>query len=247
MITLSYGGGKQTIAIVTMILEGKLPRPDMIVMADTAREVRTTFEYMNQVVQPALAEIGLRVEIAGHELSKHDLYKSGDLLLPAFTRQNGQLGKMPTFCSNEWKQRVIRRYLRNRGVTDTDVWLGISLDECERMKDSGLNWYRHVYPLCEIVPTTRQGCIEQIKRFGWPVPHKSRCHMCPNQSAESWKELKRLDNGDFEKAVALENDIRSTDPDVYLHPLGVPLSDAVELSERQLYMFDGCDSGYCFT
>ena len=247
MITLSYGGGKQTIAIVTMILEGKLPRPDMIVMADTAREVRTTFEYMNQVVQPALAEIGLRVEIAGHELSKHDLYKSGDLLLPAFTRQNGQLGKMPTFCSNEWKQRVIRRWLRNQDVNDTDVWLGISLDECERMKDSGLNWYKHVYPLCEIIPMTRQGCIEQIKRFGWPVPHKSRCYMCPNQSAESWKELKYLGNGDFDKAVALENEIRLTDADVYFHSIGIPLMDAVEISEQQMNIFDGCDSGYCFT
>ena len=39
MIIFSYGGGKQTVAIVTLILEGKLPRPDLVVMADTSREV----------------------------------------------------------------------------------------------------------------------------------------------------------------------------------------------------------------
>lgn len=247
MLTLSYGGGKQTVAIITLILEGKLPKPDLIVMADTGREVATTFEYLDNVVQPALTEIGLRVDVAGHAYATVDLYRNEDLLLPAFTRRGGQIGKMPTLCSNEWKQRVIRRWLRERGVTDTEVWLGISLDECERMKDSGLNWYRHVYPLCEIAPMTRQMCIEQIQRHGWTVPHKSRCYMCPNQSPEAWKQIKRLDNGDFEKAVALENEIRLTDTDVYLHPLGIPLATAIDLSSRQLDIFDGCDSGYCFT
>ena len=247
MITMSYGGGKQTVAIITMILEGKLPKPDLIVMADTGREVKTTFDYLNRVVQPALKEIGLRVEIAGHEYSNHDLYKSGDLLLPTFTRQNGNVGKMPTFCSDEWKQRVIRRWLRERGVTDTDVWLGISMDEAERMKDSGLNWYRHVYPLIEIEPMNRSACVNQIVRYGWEVPHKSRCYMCPNQSPLAWKELKRRKDGDFEKAVTLENEVRRKDKNVYFHPLAIPLEQAVEQSEKQSDMFDGCDSGYCFT
>ena len=164
-ITMSYGGGKQTVAIVTLILEGKLPKPDFMVIADTGREVQTTWDYLENVVQPAVKQIGLKVEIAGHEYSNHDLYKSGDLLLPTFTRQNGSIGKMPTFCSDEWKQRVIRRWLRKRGVNDTDVWLGISMDEAERMKDSGLNWYRHVYPLIEITPMNRSACVNQIIRL----------------------------------------------------------------------------------
>jgi len=246
-IVMSYGGGKQTVAMVTLVLEGKLPKPDVIVMADTGREVQTTFEYLNQVVQPALKAIGLQVEIAGHEYSHHDLYKSGDLLLPTFTRQSGSVGKMPTFCSDEWKQRVIRRWLRERGINDTDVWLGISLDEAERMKASGLNWYRHVYPLIEITPMHRSQCVTQIQKFGWEVPNKSRCYMCPNQSALAWKDLKRRNDGDFDKAIALENEVRQNDQHVYFHPLAIPLEQAVEQSELQTDMFDGCDSGYCFT
>ncbi len=247
MIVMSYGGGKQTVAMVTLVLEGKLQKPDVIVMADTGREVQTTFEYLNSIVQPALKAIGLHVEIAGHEYSHHDLYKSGDLLLPTFTRQSGSVGKMPTFCSDEWKQRVIRRWLRERGVNDTDVWLGISLDEAERMKASGLNWYRHVYPLIEITPMHRSQCVTQIQKFGWEVPNKSRCYMCPNQSALAWKDLKRRNDGDFEKAAQLENEVRQKDQHVYFHPLAIPLEQAVEQSELQTDMFDGCDSGYCFT
>lgn len=227
MITMSYGGGKQTVAIITLILEGKLPKPDLVVMADTGREVQTTFDYMNRIVNPALKEIGLQVEIAGHELSNWDIYKGYDttkgMLLPAFTRQNGSIGKMPTFCSDEWKQRVIRRYLRQRGVEDTEVWLGISLDEAERMKDSGLNWYRHVYPLIELTPMHRTGCVTQIQKFGWEIPNKSRCYMCPNQSILAWKDLKRRNDGDFDKAVQLENEVRKNDEHVYFHPSAVPL------------------------
>lgn len=101
MVTFSYGGGVQTVAIITLILEKKLPKPDIIVMADTGREVQTTFQYLNAIVQPAMEAIGLRVEIAGHEYSRNDLMKSGKTLLPAFTRKNGGVGKLPTFCSNE--------------------------------------------------------------------------------------------------------------------------------------------------
>ena len=96
MITLSYGGGKQTVALITLILEGKLPKPDLIVMADTGYEVSTTFEYMDKYVQPALKEIGLKVEIAEHSLATVDLYRNNDLLLPVFTRMNGRIGKLPT-------------------------------------------------------------------------------------------------------------------------------------------------------
>ena len=248
MITLSYGGGKQTVALITLILECKLPKPDLIVMADTGREVATTFEYMDKFVQPALKEIGLKVEIASHDMAYVDLYAHNkDMLLPVFIRTNGRIGKLPTYCSNEWKKNVIRRWLKNNGVTDTDVWLGISTDEAERMKSSGLNWYRHIYPLIELVPMNRSACVSQIQNFGWTVPHKSRCYMCPNQSIEAWKQMKKLDNGDFDKAVELENDVRLKDKDMYLHPMAIPLQEAVEQSELQYDMFDGCDSGYCFT
>jgi hypothetical protein len=115
------------------------------------------------------------------------------------------------------------------------------------MKESGLQWLRHVYPLIELVPMSRAACVNQIQRFGWPVPNKSRCWMCPNQSPQSWKDLKRRNDGDFDQAVKLENEVRQDDPFLYLHPLAIPLEQAVELREAQSDMFDGCDSGYCFT
>lgn len=242
----SYGGGTQSAAIAVLILQGKLPRPDVICMADTSREVTETWEYLDRVVRPA----GFDVQVVGHKYANWDIWKGDnkDLLLPAFTRSNGQLGKMPTFCSGEWKQRPIRRWLREQGIDDCDVWLGISTDEAHRMKFSGLNWYRHVYPLIEILPTSRHQCVSIVERYGWPTPPKSRCWMCPNMSNLAWQEMKRKYPGDFYRAVMLEVWVRQRDPDVYFHRLGIPLDQAVEQTEEQpSFEFDGCDSGYCWT
>lgn len=242
----SYGGGTQTAAIAVLVLQGRLPRPDLIVFADTAREVSATGAYLDGVVRPA----GLDVVKISHKYATVDMYAgNGDLLIPVFTRQNGQAGaagQMRTFCSDKWKKAVIRRWLRNvAGVDDCDVWLGISTNEMHRMKASGLNWYRHVYPLIETVPMNRAQCVALVESYGWPTPPKSRCWMCPMMSSGEWRDLKASEPANFAQAVALDNKLRQSDPDVYLHRLGLPLAEAVEQSEQQPSLFDGCDSGYC--
>ncbi|RMD61168.1 hypothetical protein D6833_08615 [Candidatus Parcubacteria bacterium] len=243
MIVWSYGGGTQSAAIAALVKMGELPMPDLIVMADTGREVSETWEYLNNIIRPA----GFNVHIVTQEYARHGITsRSGRILIPAYTRRSGKVGKLPTFCSNEWKQRPIRRWLREQGIDDCDVWLGISMDEVERMKPSGLKWYRHVYPLIELCPTYRRECYEIVAKMGWPPPPKSRCWMCPNMSPQNWRDLKVRYPEDFEKAVAFEKEIREIDNDMYLHPAAIPLPQAVEQSERQAYLFDGCDSGYCF-
>ena len=112
---LSYGGGRQTVAICVLIARGLWPKPDRIVIADTGRENPMTWAYLSAHVRPLLALLGLTVEIAPHSLSMVDMYAhNGDLLLPVFT----QTGKLPTFCSNEWKSRVVTRYLSGEGIDE---------------------------------------------------------------------------------------------------------------------------------
>ena len=144
----SYGGGVQSAAIAVLVLRGELPRPERIVMADTSREASATWAYLDEVVQPALAEAGLRVEIAPHELATKDLLSTdGKPLMPVYTRQaedrqrSGRVGQMRNFCSGEWKREVVRRYVRSLGYGPMGRseqgpvvnWLGISLDEVGRL------------------------------------------------------------------------------------------------------------------
>lgn len=242
-IVWSYGGGTQTAAIAVLILQGRLPRPDLIVMADTAREVTATHEYLSNVVRPA----GLDVTVIGQEWATQGLVdKHGMPLPPVFTRINGgKLGQTRTYCSNEWKARVIDRWLRSQGVKKHDRWLGISTNEIERMKPDPSKWCHLVYPLIELVPMNRAACVALVEGYGWPTPPKSRCWMCPMQSSQEWRHLKIDEPENFERALALEGELRARDPDVYLHRLGLPLAEAVEQTEQQPGLFDGCDSGYC--
>jgi hypothetical protein len=52
---------------------------------------------------------------------------------------------------------------------------------------------------------------------------------------------------DFNKAVDLEIELQVIDPHIYLHPAGQSLPVAVTNSRAQGELFDGCDSGFCFT
>lgn len=222
---LSYGGGRQTVALVLLLGRGVLPPVDRLVMADTGREVGSTFDYLDTYVRPYLARHGLSpVEIADRALAKVDLYAhNGDLLLPVFT----STGKLPTYCSTEWKARAIERHLRASGTTGATMLIGFSLDERKRIKGYGEPPWPRSYPLVDLC-LTRADCETLIAREGWPLPPKSRCWMCPHQNNEEWRELRDTRPDEFAAAVVLDQEIREADErgGVYVHQSRVPLAEA---------------------
>lgn len=248
---LSYGGGKQTACLVALIIEGKLPRPDHIVMADTGREGTATWDYLHEYVQPALAQIGLRVEIASHSLAPVDLVtKHGKLLMPMATTQSGELGRLPTFCSSKWKKDVVRRYLRQQGVVHADLWIGYSMDESSRAKPmltktGKPQWARHVWPLLDLGLDRSDSERIAMRVFG-KMPPKSSCYMCPWRGDSQWADLKENYPSDWQAAVKIDEQMRELDPHVFLHSSGLPLADV-----KLLPMADqgaSCDTdGGCFT
>lgn len=218
-------------------------------MANTGRERASTWRYHEQHAKAVFDNLGLTLEIATHDLATVDLYAhNGDLLLPAFT---GPSGKLPTFCSNEWKKYVVRRYLRQHGYGPDKpilMWYGMSTDEIERLKMSDVQWIKNHYPLCFDEPLSKHNCIEIIKDFGLPEPPKSACWMCPHLNNSEWRQMQRDDPGDFVRAIELDHRIRQVDDkhSVYLHRQAVPL-DQVDftLDEREYPLMDCADS--CWT
>jgi hypothetical protein len=74
--------------------------------------------------------------------------------------------------------------------------------------------------------------------------------MCPNQSDDEWREMRRDYPGDFAQAIALEREVRARDPHFFCHPSCVPLDEVDFDKPRPEGLFGavgGCDSGYCFT
>lgn len=248
-IVWSYGGGVQTAGIAVLVVEGILPRPDYILMADTSRETKTTFQYLDEVIRPYLKRVDLDVTIVGHEFSNVDLFgHNGYLLIPAFTAK----GKMPTYCSGEWKRDAIRRWLRKEGVQSCTLWMGISFEERHRAKASNVQWMKHEFPLVDMA-ISREKCFMLVEQAGLPRPPKSCCWMCPLRNNEEWKYLKENDRDGWNKAIDMDKYIREVfdegTEELYLHRSRVPL-DQVDLdnSNGQMELFpSSCSSGHCFT
>jgi len=240
----SYGGGVQSVAIGVLVARGKLPRPDLVVMADTSREGTATWEYLHGTMQPYLDQVGLTVEIAPHSLACSDLYRGSAgkfLLLPAYW---GASAKNDTRCSQEWKVEVIGRQLRMMGVSQCVEWLGFSYDELRRIKPDVRKWRRRAYPLIDLL-FTRADCYNIIETEGLPTPPKSACWCCPHRNSREWRFLRDNYPQDWRAAIQLEREIRERDPLVWLHRDRVPLGQADIDSDTRLDVGQ-CGLGYCF-
>lgn len=210
IIVDSYGGGRQSVSLIVLAAEGALQRPDIIVMADTGREKSATLDYMHDHVNPYLAKHGMgEVKIAPHTLATVDLYAhNGDMLMPVFTED----GKLPTYCSGEWKRDVVARQLRLWGVTECEQWIGFSYDEARRVSPSRRNWIKNKYPLIEMGISV-EGCRIIVEKAGLPPAPKSCCWCCPHLKPEQWAEMRAEHPDDFARAVELDEKLRAVDPD----------------------------------
>lgn len=240
MEILSYGGGVQTIAMCVLVATGKLPRPNYVIAADTGREMPSTWEYANTYARPLLAAVGLDLHIAPHDLATVDLYgKNGDLLMPLYTKT----GKLSTFCSGEWKARVVERYARTiLGIPSYTAWIDFSLDERRRVK--GKEGKR--FPLIDL-NLTRTDCEAIIASAGLPIPPKSRCYMCPHQHNAEWREVRAVPEL-WAAALSVDEEMREADDRgaVYLHADRVPLGEADIDSPDRGEPNRQCGMGLCY-
>lgn len=250
----SSGGGRQSTCISCLILQGRLPCPDWYVIVDTGRERSEVWDYLDNVIRPEFAKMGVEIHrILKSDYATTDIWSTNGqhLQIPAFTNQSGTPGKLSNFCSDEWKTRVRDRWLREHGVKRSQqrTWIGFSLDEARRflrMENSEearagrLRW-----PLIHDVPLRADQAVREVEKYGWPTPPRSACWMCPNQGDAEWRDLKVNFPAEFRKAVELEREIQTSDPFAFLHKSCVPLSE-VDFTEQPSLFGAACDSGGCF-
>ena len=246
----SSGGGTQSNAIAALIIQGKLAKPDIAIIVDTEQEMSSTWEYYDNYTRPALAKIGVDlVRIPKSKYATVDLFsKNGEtFLMPVFTYFSGSIAKLPTNCSNEWKERVVQRYARERFPDEKEfqVWLGMTIDEPKRFKQKIGKWTND-YPLARL-RMTRKHCIDLVMKMGWPRPPKSTCITCPNKSHDDWISQKRDFPEDFESACQFDEWMRrEVDDTFYLHRSCKPLRDITPDDDKGDLSTTRCDSGYCF-
>jgi hypothetical protein len=258
---VSWGCGVQSTTLCVMSTMNLIPRVDAVITADTLWEHSYTYK-IRDLYKNWLEEREIRVEIVNNGDIRIPTEHAN---LPLWTSKSG--APLRRQCTGEYKIVPIRRKIRELcGISQLNVgrtkrglavlYLGISYDEAERMRDSDRNYIINEYPLVDM-KITRQDCIEFLKKCNLSVPMKSACVICPYQGAERWQYIKENYPDEFKQAVEYDKLIREPsismskrghgDLKLYLWKKLKPLDDEdfTQYIKENDYN-DICDSGYCF-
>lgn len=251
----SCGGGVDSTAIAVLITQGKLPVPDLAFMTDVGWERYSTWDHVTQVLRPRLQDVGCHL----HVLKTSDyrasaLVERGYVTIPAYRKDGDTVVKLHTRCSGPWKLTVAKKWLRQQGVERCENWIGIAEDESRRAKPSKVAWFGHRYPLIEL-GMTREDCLFVVGQAGWPMPPRTSCVMCPQQSDHEWRRMAKMEPEEFARACAIERTLWETNPDVFLHRSCVPLGQwaggeewnngEVDANPRECNPFSQCVESSC--
>lgn len=258
MRVISLGWGVQSFALAAMSALGELPPVDAAIHSDTTHERSETYEFAEKWT-PWLEARGVRVvtvKAKAERLAAVRTHNVKSVMIPVFTTWESGVpsGMLRRQCTDDWKIQPIRRWLQaNRDGKPVETWLGITLDEIQRMKPSNVKYTNNYYPFVEMInpPMSRWQVIRWLNDNGLGIPVKSSCIFCPYHDRETWREIKMSSNGDWARAVEVDETIRHKRPDyvAYVHRDRVPLVDVDvrnETDHGQLSLWDEECEGYCF-
>lgn len=257
---LSLGAGVQSSAVLLMNLAGELgPRLDAAVFADTKGEPAAVYDHLSFLRAEAekaglplyVVEQGDGLEQSVYAPDRHNFgqipYHLNDGTRPRMSRRQ---------CTTHYKLAPIRRKVRELAAgRNVEQWIGISLDEIHRMRDSGVKYVTNYYPLVEN-RMTRHDCKLWMARNGFPEPARSACYFCPLHNTHDWRALRDGAPEEWAKAVRFDEDLRNgtitvtkhLESPAYLHFSGKPLAE-VDLStpedHGQLDLFGEECQGMC--
>jgi hypothetical protein len=267
MITLiSLGAGVQSSTMALMAAHGEItPMPDGAIFADTQSEPKAVYRHLDWLEQQLPFPVyrvtagSLRDEILAATRGEQRM----DARPPFFVEGGGMLRRQ---CTQDYKLIPIHRKVRELvglqprqwGPKEVCVvqWIGISIDEASRMKDSIYPWIHHRWILVER-DMSRLTCIAWLAAHGYPEPPKSACTFCPYHDDAMWARMQRDDPESFADAVRVDHAIRDgvirggkaiSTAKWFVHRSLIPL-DQVSFTKskdaRQPNMFENECEGMC--
>ena len=272
---LSLGAGVQSTALYLMAIEGEFKTPPtQAIFADTQWEPAEVYRHLDNLEKIGGDVLPIHRVTVGN--LKQDVLNAIDgtrpgLSTPPFyvrvsegeSKRKGTTpdpgGMLWRQCTADYKIRPIQKKMREilgykprqRIKKNVQQWLGISLDEATRMKDSRADWIDNYYPLIER-QITRTDCLKWIEKRGYSTPRKSACIACPYHSNHYWVDMKKNHPEEWADAVEFDHDLRKGHlPGVtglaYVHRSFLPLDDAVRRDHNpdQLRMFEQECEGMC--
>lgn len=264
---LSFGGGVQSVTIAVMACKGSIVKPDYAIFADPQWETKATYDYMDWF-EGWMKDRGLTlIKRTAGNIREKALDNNRWASMPLFTLdENGKKGMLRRQCTNDFKIQVVYKAIRDllgipkygRVKVPVEVWLGITMDEAQRMKDSRVKWAVNKYPLIDLGyyreyltdnMFSGANCIDYLKQHNIPIPPKSACIGCPFHSDDFWFDLKHNSPEEFEDACQFDDAVRNSTRKgvkslVFIHRSRQPLRDVDFKTDTINHFNEECE-GHC--
>lgn len=273
LTVINFSGGKQSSAILWMVLRGDLPRPENLVVlnADPGMENSRTYEYVEMMFSEC-AKAGIEAfTVDGPNLYRDLVELEGSRVdnPPYWTLdEKGKRGRLRQKCTQHYKiapmDRAIRRILEDRygisrksgriGSGIVEKWIGFSYDEADRIKPPNVKYQRFRYPLIEL-GMRNSDVIDYYLDNELPIPARSVCNACFANGLDTLKEMHDERPEDWKQAVEVDEAVRDLSQigvhdEVYVSSTTTSLA---ELAQREFDISDdagdkkhACTQGYCF-
>lgn len=270
--SLSLGAGVQSTAVYLMALHGEFENPPTVaVFADTHWEPKAVYDHLDNLERVGGSRIPIhRVDYGNLRQDVLDVVgppgaKLGRVSQPPFfvrtpSDPNDKGGMLFRTCTRDYKIGPVQREMKRlagfkprqrKFEKKVQVWMGISVDEASRMKDSRVPWAEHFYPLVER-GMSRSDCLKWLRQRGYDEPRKSACIGCPYHSSSYWVDMKKNHPEEWEDAVEFDSKLRTgklpgVTGDSFVHKRMLPLEEAILLDydPDQIDMFDQECEGMC--
>ena len=250
---LSMGWGVQTFAMLVMVENGSLPRPDLIIHSDTGAEKPETLIFKEEIGIPLIKKL----DIPYIEVMKNDG------IIEGYKRDNTIPIVGFRSCTTKYKVQPMLDRLKLLYQTDKkqakpywQSWIGISTDEAQRKvkrEDQTPQYQEMIYPFLDL-DLSRRDLLNIIEKAGYEAPVKSGCFMCPYMGLRGFIETKQKHPDLFDIAVEMENAYFNKFPERehgFIQSSKTKLQTLKEM--KSLFSYTEiendqreCDSGGCF-
>lgn len=275
LTTLSYSGGKQSHAILEMVLRGEIEKPEsfLVLNADPGMENENSYPHIEKM-RARCDAAGIAFKTARTTLC-YDLttFKERGLTHldqpPYWTRNRvtGKIGRLKQKCTGFYKVAPMRRMLRQHlyqefGVSmvtkrlpKVETWIGFAMDEKHRAdkQKPDVKYISLRYPLIELGLTKAQ-TVGWYMKAGVQQPPPSVCNACFANGLAFFEDMYMNRPNDWDQAVMVDDYIRDMrqigiEDECFVSASMVPLRD---LPDRNFLRGTAegkkyqCNSGVCF-
>lgn len=206
----SFSGGKDSTAMVLMLLEKKEPL-DRVVFIDTGLELPEMYEYVNRC-KKRFQE--LKPDLIFDTVKSEKTFEEWFYTKKKRGKNIGQIYGWPftaafnSWCNDRLKQRPFRAYEKQlKEAGEYTIYLGIAADEPRRLAKLEEN---RKSPLAEW-KMTEEDCLNYLKEKDLYNPLYDRfkrtgCYLCPKQSLKSLRILRKYYPEQWKYMLELDKD-----------------------------------------